>query len=420
MQPARIALSGYCLLIGIACHYSARADDQSLEEVVVTGTRISRPDFESPSPIVTVPAAAFQRTASSTVETTLNQMPQFVPGATGTSSNRTDGEATLDLRGLGPNSTLVLFDGRRLLPVNGDGDTDVNLIPSALIESVEVVTGGASAVYGSDAIGGVVNFKLRQEFDGVEIGGHWGQTDRGDGEEYDVTLTAGTRFAEGRGSVMGFIGYSDRSQISNSDREFSSGATFYLGPGEGDAGPENAFIYQGSSATEEGGAGFFTPETRAEQEVVFNALFASYGYPAGTVPFPQDVGFNEDGTLFTTGTGDSPSVANFRGEGDPLTSTVYGHYYNFARYGALQMPLERTSAFAAASFEFSETLEVYGQALYGDYSVRSRIAPVVVNPEYMPPTNPYIPADLQLLLDSRVDPDEAFPFREEVHGHRSA
>ena len=77
---------------------------------------------------------------------------------------------------------------------------------------------------------------------------------------------------------------------------------------------------------------------------------------------------------------------------------------------ALQMPLERTSAFAAASFEFSETLEVYGQALYGDYSVRSRIAPVVVNPEVMPPTNPYIPADLQLLLDSRVDPDEAFPF----------
>ena len=80
---------------------------------------------------MTVPAAAFQRTASSTVETTLNQMPQFVPGATSTSGGRTDGEATLDLRGLGANSTLVLIDGRRLLPVNGDGFTDVNLIPSA-------------------------------------------------------------------------------------------------------------------------------------------------------------------------------------------------------------------------------------------------------------------------------------------------
>ena len=388
----------------------AQTSDQELEQILVTGTRIARPDFESPSPIVTVPAAAFQRTASSTVETTLNQMPQFAPGATGTSPD-TDGEATLDLRGLGPNSTLVLIDGRRLLPVNGDGYTDVNLIPPALIESVEVVTGGASAVYGSDAIGGVVNFRLRKEFDGVEIGGHWGQTDRGDGEDYDVTLTAGTRFAEGRGSVMGFVGYSDRSQISNGDREFSSGTAIYLGPGEGDVGPENAFIYVGSAATDEGAANFFTPETRAEQEAVFNALFASYGYPAGTVPFPQEVGFNDDGTLFTTGTGDSPSVANFHGEGDPFTSNVFGHGYNFARYVGLQMPLERSSAFGAATFEFSETLEAYGQALYGDYSVRSRVAPVVAQGELMLPTNPYIPADLQLLLDSRVDPDDVFAFR---------
>jgi outer membrane receptor protein involved in Fe transport len=291
---------------------------------------------------------------------------------------------------------------------------DVNLIPSALIESVEVATGGASAVYGSDAIGGVVNFKLRQEFDGVEIGGHWGQTDRGDGEDYDVTLTAGTRFAEGRGLVMGFVGHSDRNQISNSDREFSRAATFYLGPGEGDVGPGGAFIYWGSPATEEGTAYVFTEETsveqQAEQRAVFDTLFESYGYRAGTVPFPQGVGFNDDGTLFTTGTGDPLSVANFRGEGDPLTSTVYFHDYNFARYVGLQMPLDRTSAFATASFEFSETLEAYGQALYGNYSVRSRIAPVVVNPEVMPPTNPYIPADLKLLLDSRVDPNDVFEF----------
>ena len=86
MGPSRIALCGFWLFAGTAWQFSARADDQALEEIVVTGTRISRPDFESPSPIVTVPAAAFQRTASSTVETTLNQMPQFVPGATGTST----------------------------------------------------------------------------------------------------------------------------------------------------------------------------------------------------------------------------------------------------------------------------------------------------------------------------------------------
>ena len=123
--------------------------------------------------------------------------------------------------GLGDNRTLTLVDGRRLTPVNANGETDLNVIPPALIESVEVVTGGASAVYGSDAIAGVVNFRLRREFDGVEVGGRWGQTDHGDGEEYDISLTAGTDFADGRGSVMGYVGYYDRAQINQSARQFS-------------------------------------------------------------------------------------------------------------------------------------------------------------------------------------------------------
>ena len=132
-----------------------------------------------------------------------------------------EGRAGLNLRGLGDNRTLTLVDGRRLMPVNGNGETDLNVIPPALIESVEIVTGGASAVYGSDAIAGVVNFRLRHEFDGVELGGRWGQTDRGDGEEYDVSLTAGTDFADGRGSVIGYVGYYDRAQINQPAREFS-------------------------------------------------------------------------------------------------------------------------------------------------------------------------------------------------------
>ena len=135
-----VSVSSYCTRYAAARTWPARRrgrpDQGASKQILVTdGTRIARPDFESPSPIVTVPAAAFQRTASSTVETTLNQMPQFAPGATGTSHRFTDGEATLDLRGLGPNSTLVLIDGRRLLPVNGDGYTDVNLIPPALIKA---------------------------------------------------------------------------------------------------------------------------------------------------------------------------------------------------------------------------------------------------------------------------------------------
>ena len=97
----------------------------------------------------------------------------------------------------------MLVDGKRLMPANGDGVTDLNIIPSSLIESVEIITGGASAVYGSDALAGVVNFKLKRKFDGVEIDGTWGQTERGDGTQYEPGLTAGTNFAEGQAPSSG-------------------------------------------------------------------------------------------------------------------------------------------------------------------------------------------------------------------------
>ena len=109
-----------------------------------------------------------------------------------------------------------------MIPANGDGVPDLNVIPPALVESVEIITGGASAVYGSDAIAGVVNFKLKSEFDGVEFAGRWGQTEHDDGEQYDASITAGTPFAEGRGSFMGFVGYSNREQIDRVARAFAT------------------------------------------------------------------------------------------------------------------------------------------------------------------------------------------------------
>ena len=151
---------------------------------------------------------------SGTVESALNTLPQFVPAYTSTSNNPGNGgQANVDLRGLGPTSTLVLVDGKRLMPANGTGVVDLNIIPSSMVESVEIITGGASAVYGSDALAGVVNFKLKRKLEGVEIDGAWGQTDRGDGTQYEIGLTAGTEFAGGRGSVIGFVGYADRELV---------------------------------------------------------------------------------------------------------------------------------------------------------------------------------------------------------------
>ena len=421
MQQARIALFGFCVLAGNTYEVSARADDQWLEEIVVTGTRIARPNFEAASPIVEVPAASFERTASGTVETTLNRYPQFVPSYTGTSNNTgsySEGRAGLNLRGLGDNRTLTLVDGRRLAPVNGNGETDLNVIPPVLIESVEIVTGGGSAVYGSDAIAGVVNFRLRRDFDGVELGGRWGQTDRSDGEEYDISLTAGTDFADGRGSVIGYVGYYDRAQINQPAREFSRAPLFYVGPGDGITGPGNAYVGDGSPATEEGAAFVFDADPAA-----FDALFQSYGYAPGEVP-PEfnPIGFNSDGTLFAMGNFEPDSVANFRGQGDPLTSNSFFHGYNPANFVALQMPLKRTSAYASVSFDLSDDFELYAQGIYADYTVNTQIAPAPLQDVVMPASNPFIPPDLKGLLDSRPEPDAPFDFlkRLTVNGARAS
>ena len=409
MRPVRIALCGFWLLTGIACPLSAKAEDQTLEEIVVTGTRIARPNLDAATPIVAVPRAAFERTGSGTAETTLNRYPQFQPGYTSTANNAgnlnrySDGRAGLNLRGLGDNRTLTLVDGRRLVPVNGNGETDLNVIPPALIESADIVTGGASAVYGSDAIAGVVNFRLRHDFEGVELGGRWAQTDRGDGEEYDVSLTAGTHFAADRGSVMGYVAYYDRAQINQPARNFSRAPLGYQGPGKGITGPDNAYIGFGSSATEEGLA--FLDSADPD---VFEEVFRSYGYKDVAPQFR--IGFNADGTLFTM---DYP-VTNFRGQGDPLTSNSVVHSYNPANYVALQMPLTRTSAFAAGSFHVTDDLELYAQGIYADYTVNTQLAPVPLQEVVMPPSNPFIPPDFKRLLDSRPDPDAPFGFRKRL------
>ncbi|MBX3431681.1 MAG: TonB-dependent receptor plug domain-containing protein, partial [Hyphomonadaceae bacterium] len=137
----------------------AMAQDTEDEAIVVTGTRLVRQDFEAISPITTVGAEQLELTATLTTESLLNELPQIIPGNTRTSNNAGGFDyATVDLRGLGPGRTLVLVNGERVPVSSTGGAVDLNTIPASLISRVEVVTGGASAVYGSDALAGVVNF----------------------------------------------------------------------------------------------------------------------------------------------------------------------------------------------------------------------------------------------------------------------
>ena len=194
----------------------AAAGSPSLEEIVVTGSRIVRRDYESNSPIVTVNAEDFETQTGLNVESYLNQMPQYNPAASPVTSDgdvqitpvNSVGIASISLRGFGPNRSLVLVDGKRMVPINPLMVTDVNGIPSALIERVETITGGASAVYGADAVGGVTNFILKDDFEGFDVDFQTGMTMEGDSEETRLSAVLGTNFSDGRGNVtVGFETY---------------------------------------------------------------------------------------------------------------------------------------------------------------------------------------------------------------------
>src|SRR6185295_16338255 len=202
----------------------------SLEEIVVTGSRIIRRDFTSQSPIVTIDQSVFTTRTNVGMEAALNQFPQFTVAGTqaqnspaGTPFPQADaapGAATLNLRGLGGNRSLVLFDGHRVQPINGQLLVDINTIPSAAIDRVEVITGGAAAVYGADAIAGVVNFIPKKNFQGVQINAQSGISAEGDGKETSFSGIMGTAFADGRGAVMLGADYANRNIIFGRDRDW--------------------------------------------------------------------------------------------------------------------------------------------------------------------------------------------------------
>src|SRR5262245_30615543 len=147
----------------------------SVEKVVVTGSRIPQKGLTSVSPVSTISNVEAKLQGATSAETLLNNMPQVLANQGAQLSNGSSGTSTVDLRGLGPKRTLVLVNGRRLHPANILAPTaDLNTIPIPMVDRVEVLTGGASAVYGADAVGGVVNFIMRRDFEGVEVGGQWG------------------------------------------------------------------------------------------------------------------------------------------------------------------------------------------------------------------------------------------------------
>ncbi len=176
-------------------------------DIVVTGSRISRSGYDTPTPVTVIGTQELQATAPANLADFVNQLPSVAGSITPANSNRSlasgaAGLNTVNLRGLGSNRTLVLLDGRRSVPSATDGTVDINTIPQGLVKSVEIVTGGASAAYGSDAVAGVINYILDKDYTGIKGDLSYGQTTYGDDDSYRAVLTAGTPFAGGRGHLL--------------------------------------------------------------------------------------------------------------------------------------------------------------------------------------------------------------------------
>src|ERR1700761_5919776 len=243
---------------------SAAAPSEGLEEVVVTGSRITSPNLTAISPITSVDAGYISSTNLTRTEDILNNLPMVFAGQNSTVSNGATGTASVNLRGLGPQRTLVLVNGRRLGPGQGTGTnvSDINEVPAALIERVDILTGGASSVYGAGAVAGVVNFVLNTHFEGVKVDSSYSffqhdnnnslaqatvnaagyqlpdhSVDTGFGQ--NVSILMGSNFADNKGNATFYLTYDKAAAVLQSKYDYSScalGATSSAGLACGGSG----------------------------------------------------------------------------------------------------------------------------------------------------------------------------------------
>jgi len=328
---------------GMAVPLTAFAEEAApIEEIVVTGSRITQAGLQSVSPITQVDSEEFSFRGISAAEDILNELPQVAPTNTQNDANGASGTATIDLRNLGTVRTLVLQNGRRLpggsVVVTA---TDLNQIPSALIERVEILTGGASASYGSDAISGVVNFIMRDDFEGVKVDYRYSANQhkndnafsqslldaRGfgspkknvwDGDLHDVSVVFGTNLGDGRGNVTGYVQYREQEEVVQGDRDFSRCA---IRTGDGSCG--------GSSTL---------PQGRVTD---FGLQAPSFDFIIGGTDFIDR----------------------------------QGEVYNYAPTNHIIRPSQRFNAGFLGHYEIADGHEMYGEFNFMDHQTDAQIAP---------------------------------------------
>lgn len=345
-QSGQWAQAAGALCLAILCGAALPAAAQEKEggeassevgTVVITGSRIRRTDLEAPSPVAVVSQEQLRASGNVTVENTLNELPQISAGmnsqtnANGGPNGSASGVLSANLRALGATRTLVLVNGRRYISANQDGIVDLASIPDALVDHVEVMTGGASAVYGSDAVAGAVNFILRKDLNGIEASYLRGQTSESDGRTDKVDVAMGTNFADGRGNVVAYGSYTQREAIMFANREFSS-----------------VSLNEGPNGLIPGGSGN-VPGTKIALGATQLASINGITLPANGSSGCTNLG----GIRFGEG-------------GEVLPYCTPQDLYNFAPDNYLQRPLSRSQVTTLASFAFTPAVEAYSELFYVD------------------------------------------------------
>ena len=320
--------------------------EEALEEITVTGTRITNQNVVAASPITTIGMDEISLNMTPNVERIFRDLPITIPGDGENVNNGTSGQATLDLRGLGPERSLIMIDGKRLAPYDIDGIVTTDVIPINMLERVDIVTGGASAVYGSDALSGAVNFILRKNFQGVEFDIGYSTTDsdeatNGGGEDTTYqSVLLGVNFDDDRGNVTLGASHTSRGSILLAERQFG--------------------IFGVSSVT---GSGLGS----APQE-----------------PPPECSGNTSFTTAHSTGVGSTtaiPATLNlrsgnsyqFRDNGDLILGECAR--FNFNPFNYYQTPQERWQATTVGNYAVSDNLEIYARATFSSNESAFQIAP---------------------------------------------
>src|SRR5690606_19295456 len=350
---------------------SANSDEAvSLDSVVVTGSRIRSKNLMSSTPVTGITQETMKIAGSLSVEDYLNTLPQLVAGNTKSSNvfGDSDQTSTLNLRGLGAKRSLVLVNGKRFIGSGPNGVVDVNNIPASLVDRVEIVTGGGSAVYGSDAMAGVVNFILKDKFEGLQVEGQYGISGEDDAGVWSTSATMGG--SGERSSAWLHINYEEREMLRGNQRDLSRYALTDTG---------NGFMRTGS-ASRRGGTLLAIPTANG------SGGFTNRDYALNDlVPTP----YVADRDAFFDATGDY----------------------------AIQTPMERTNVFGRSEFFFDDYTSAYAEIGYNKVRSAAALSPSAPNiretwnAPAMPANASWISPEIRALLDARPDPDAPFAVR---------